>query len=82
MRRPVRRGTWDYPAVARQVRRLFGPRGVAARFDVLAATDVDVNSDDEAYRKAKQRRGNGHRAAGAKKKGDKADGGLPGPRWR
>ena len=34
-------------AVARQMRRLFGPRGTAVRQQVLAATNVDVSLDDD-----------------------------------
>ena len=45
-------GNLGVPAVARQMRRLFGPRGGAVRQDVLAATDADVssNGDDVAAR--------------------------------
>ena len=49
-------------AVARQLRRVFGPRGGAARQNALAATDVDANSNGEsdfaewvARRKAKKK---------------------------
>ena len=40
-------GNLGISAVARQMRRLFGPRGGAARRDAWAATDADANSNDD-----------------------------------
>ena len=40
-------GNLGIPTVARQMRRLCGPRGCVARKDVLAATDANGNSRDE-----------------------------------
>ena len=50
------------PAVANQMRRFFGPRGNAARQDVLFAADLETVSEKEdyaawgAFRKAKKKR--------------------------
>ena len=53
-------GNVGFPAVAEQLRRLFGPRGGAAHQDVFVAADIDLSSEEEtdfdawaAYRKAK-----------------------------
>ena len=55
-------GNMGIAAGARQMRRLFGSRRGAVRQDVLATTDVGVNSHEEgdfaawvAYRKAKKK---------------------------
>ena len=57
-----------FPEVSSRMRRLFGPRGSAARQDVLAAADLDAVSEEEgcaawvAYRKVrkdKKREGRG-----------------------
>ena len=48
------------PEASSQIRPLFGPRGNAARQDVLSAADLDAVSEEEdfeawvAYRKAKK----------------------------
>ena len=52
--------TLALPVVANQIRRLFGPRGTAARQDVKLAADLDTVSEEEeyaarvAYRKTKK----------------------------
>ena len=48
-RRPVCGGTCISPAVAQQMRRLFGPCGGVARQDVLAATGVRSSSNDDEF---------------------------------
>ena len=60
----------------RQMRRLFGPCGGAARHDAVAATDVDVNLNDEddfaawtAHRHATLKSGKGKRRT-AKRDGE------------
>ena len=40
-------GNIGFPAAAKQMRRLFRPRGRAARQDVLVATDIEVSSEAE-----------------------------------
>ena len=37
------------PAASSQIRRLFGPRGSAARQDVLVAADLDAASEEEDF---------------------------------
>ena len=57
------RSTVAFPEVASQMRRLFGPRGGAARQDVLVAADLDAASEEEdfarcaGYCKAKKGKG-------------------------
>ena len=55
-------GNLGFPSVGKQMRRIFGYSGGAARQDVLAAADVDVSSDAEtdfeawaAYRTTKKK---------------------------
>ena len=60
-------------AVARRMRRFFGPHGGAVRQDVLVATDVDFESNDDdyaawaAYRQAGKRKEEGGRVWGDEK---------------
>ena len=68
--------------ISRRMRRFCGPRGGAARQDVLAATDVDVNSNDEdgfpawpAFRNAKAARKGGIGGQRNGKAGDRVRGG-------
>ena len=55
-------GSSGISVVARQTRRPSGPRGGDARQDLLAATDLDVKSNDDdyaawaAFRKAKKQK--------------------------
>ena len=73
-RRPARRGIREFLRRPAQRRRLFGPLVDAARQDVLAATDVDVNSNHDdfatsvAHRKAEKRKGERGREGGAKQR--------------
>ena len=55
-------GDTTFPVVAKQMRRIFGPCGGAARQDVLVAADMDAASEEgtdfeasTAYGKAKNR---------------------------
>ena len=63
-------GNLGFPSVAKHMRRLFGPRGGAARRDVLVNAGIDASSEDEAdsesraaRRKAKKMRKRGGRVA-------------------
>ena len=58
------RGNIGFPVVAKEMRRLAGPRGGAARHDVLITADVDVSSEEGrhyaawvAYRTAEKKKG-------------------------
>ena len=66
------------------MRRVFGPRGGAARQDVLAATDVNVNWNYEedfapwvAYRKEKKKGVKKAEDGGTEKPKDKGEGRRP-----
>ena len=60
-----------FPAVAKQMCRLVGPRGSAARQDVLVAADFDVSSNGETDFEARL----AHREAKKKSEGKKTEDG-------
>ena len=60
------RTTQASPVVSRQMRRLFGPCGGAARQDVLVPADLDAAW--VAFRRAKRERGKGQGGRGSRKR--------------
>ena len=69
------------------MRRLLGPSGGAVRQNVLAASDMAVNPNDDdcaawaAHRKTEKREAKSDRDGGAKKGSGEANAGRSDPQW-